>query len=173
MFTLHFYKIDNIFGKKPKVYMNKLIFILSLIISFHCFAENSWVVQGHFNSSQNDYVDNPSENVIAYVSQPFSLPYQVPEGYNLHLTSYKINSSDGKKYKITPWVGTPPFEIAKSIYSSSFTNFTSNSCCHKYSNCILSPGNILNVRVSSLSNENIPSSLEWYLEGYLQKIKGE
>jgi len=153
--------------------MNKFIFILSLIVSFKCYSENSWVIQGHINSSENEYVDNPSENVIATIKQSFSLPYEVPEGYNLHLTSYKISSNDGKKYKITPWIGKPPYEKTKEISSSCFTNFTPSTSTHKYSNCILSPGSILNVRITSLFNENISSSLEWYIEGYLQKIKRE
>jgi len=152
--------------------LNLKIRALSLIficLFSYSYANIPWIVYGTTLVPAGNVIDNPIPNSNGVVGEIISLPYLVPEGYELVITNMQVegppydNSVSWSQFGMGVWLGTFPCTNAKWIASCTTIG---GSHQNNDMNIILKSGTILNIRL--MSNTQIGWIDGWYVQGYLQ-----
>lgn len=124
-----------------------------------------WIVYGATLVPGNSNLDNPVPSVNGLIGEVHSLPYTVPDGFQLVITTYAIEGGKTPQYAIIPWIGEFPIINSKGLMTCAAaygSNIYSNM------NWTLPQGTKLNVRIANASNDGIAYAFGWYMEGYLR-----
>jgi hypothetical protein len=124
-----------------------------------------WIVYGQAAVPYNQAVDNPTPNVNGLRGEVASLPYCVPEGKELVIEAYGLESYSGvaNGLVIVPWIGDMPATNAKclhSVFSDNASNETVGVRFH------VPAGKKVNVRI--MCAENPSQVVGWYMRGTLR-----
>ena len=127
----------------------------------YSFAENNWVAYGTFQADPFTYIDNPETNLLGLRGE-VTLPYTVPEGYELTIHYLQIEGPAGPQVGMALWIGDYPCTNAKSIISCT----TAGGSTQLEGMYITIPaGQTVNIRV--MNNTAIPWVNGFYLQGEL------
>ena len=119
-----------------------------------------WTAYGQTNVQQNTSVNNPTAN-LAGVAGEVSLPYTVPDGTTLILTSWGVEGAFGLT-AIFPWLGSAPATNGKALPTA-----LANGWTNSVDGCwVLSSGTIVNAYLTYLGTST--SAVQgWWLQGVL------
>lgn len=124
-----------------------------------------WIVYGQTMPVCNGDINNPTPNVNGLVGEVAALPYTVPDGTELIIDAYGIESyaTATGGVVLAPYIGpTPPIPnnaFLHSVYSNDQSNETTGVEFH------IPAGKVFNIRLMS---SECPSSVTgWYVKGHL------
>lgn len=127
-----------------------------------------WIVYGATTIAAGGVVDNPTPNSNGVVGEVTSLPYTVPSGHTLTITSMQVEgpacdySSNSSQFGMGIWLGSAPCTNSKWIASCTTTGGSNQNT---NMNLELPAGTILNLRMmNNTSNAWVDG---WYVEGQL------
>lgn len=137
----------------------------SPLLAEPCSQEEPWYAYGQTASVPNGSIDNPNVNLNGLRGES-RLPFIVPQGRELRLTSYGgegYNQSDPKGVVYAPFIGDfidpPNSAFLHSVYAAERSNETTGVLF------ILPAGKQLNLRIQS--SYELKYVVGWYMRGTL------
>ena len=128
------------------------------------YSPNNWMAYGTFVLAPYTNTDNPNCNLLGLAGE-VTLPYRVPDGYNLTIDYLQIEGPAGPQVGMALWLGDAPCSNAKSIISCT----TAGGSTQLQGMLITIPeGEIVNIRV--MNNTAIPWCNGFYLQGQLHPV---
>lgn len=127
-----------------------------------------WIVYGVFVLGAYENCDNPPANHVGIVGEE-SLPYVVPKGYNLVISSMGIEGPaphDLEQVGMALWLGNMPCTNDKSIMSCTTMGGSTQLINLAF---IIPAGQTVNARM--MNNTHIPWANGWYIQGTLVPTK--
>jgi len=126
---------------------------------------NNWIVYGQTAIPSQVAVDNPTPNTAGVLGEVSSLPYTIPAGKMLALTSYGVESYEHPGTVVLfPWLGSPPATNEKALMSVG-ADGGSNEI--RGANWHLPAGTIVNVRLIVGEATQSAWVYAWYMFGRL------
>lgn len=123
-----------------------------------------WRAYGTFVLDPYACSDNPQCNLLGLDGE-VSLPYTVPEGYQLVIDYLQIEGPDGPQVGMALWLGDHPCTNEKSIISC--TTAGGSTQLHGME-IPINAGQTVNIRI--MNNTHIPWCNGFYLQGFLHKL---
>jgi hypothetical protein len=128
-------------------------------------ADEPWVAYGQTLVPYNTAVDNPPANAAGAIGE-VSLPYTVPEGFYLEITSFGVEAyNTAGLVGIFPWIGPKPATNAKALHTVMANDHYEESTGLRYR---FPPGAIINIRI--MCTENPAQVVGWQVTGRLIAI---
>lgn len=128
-----------------------------------CAVYLDWVAYGTFTINPYTNLDNPSTNLLGLPGE-VTLPYTVPEGYDLVIDYLQIEGPDSPQVGMMLWLGDHPCQNSKAIISCT----TAGGSTQLNGMTInIGSGQIVNIRV--MNNTGLPWCNGFFLQGYLRK----
>jgi len=121
-----------------------------------------WVAHGTVHLQPNTLVDDPPPNVVGLRGEVAEVPYVVPEGKELIVTSVGLSGNKLPQAAVILWVGDYPADNSKTIPA---TDSGWSSAHAPAMNSVLPSGLVLHVRVANGSP--VPNTYAWYVFGCL------
>lgn len=123
-----------------------------------------WQSYGQTNISQNTSINNPTAN-LAGVYGEVQLPYTVPDGCVLTLTSWGVEGAYGMT-AFFPWLGTSTPTSAKAL-PTALANGATNAV---YGQWALSSGAVVNGFLTYLGTSTSGAVEGWWIQGELEAV---
>jgi hypothetical protein len=130
------------------------------------YIPNPWIAYGQCAPIFGAAVDNPTCNLTGCRGE-VQLPYTVPEGFELVLEAYGLESYSGVSngLVLVPWLGEPPAlnpACLHSVFSDNASNETTGVRFH------IPAGKKVNARIMCM--ENPAQVVGWYMRGTLVEV---
>jgi hypothetical protein len=123
-----------------------------------------WVAYGSTLLPPGQRVDNPPTFANGVLGES-SLPYTVPTGQHLVITSWGIEGTPGGDNALIPWIGSPPIMNEKCLPTCRVVDGTAQID----GSWTIPAGKVVNV---SLVYTGSPYTwlVAWWIQGYLESV---